>query len=1080
VILAGLLLPTNLLSGQEFTATMSGVVSDANGGVLPGAHITARQTASGLTRSAITNESGSFHIPALPVGTYDVTAELSGFRQLVQRGVSLAVGQEAVANMTLQVGDVKQEITVSGEQQTVNTTMSPTSGLVRNQQIADLPLNGRSFLDLVTLTSGAVNNRSNTGNNEIPSYSLSGTRPDQTRVTINGVDYVGQNTARVYTQPQGMSGLLLGLDGVQEFNVVGSTYGAEYGKRAGGQITIVTKSGTNQWHGAAFEYLRNSALNTRNYFDTGSVAPFQRNQFGGTLGGPIRHDKMFVFGNYEGFRQRLGSSLFSYVPDLQARQGLLPNSSGQYVTVPNLQQGMLKYTSFWPAPNGPELIQNGLPTGLAVFAANPKQLINENYLLGRFDYYISSKDFISQNLTGDRGFRSDPGNTLFRSNQHTNLYTSSTQETHIFSPTLVNVATFGYTNAFADAEIPPTTKFADSLLFVPGGNPGQISITGVAGTGGGNPTWGQRWQYNVSDDIKLTRGMHNISMGGVFGWYWAGAFSVVSRNVGTVSYNSLSSFLQDTPIQFVVLAKSIPVYYGARYGGFYIQDDMKLAPNLTVRVGLRDEISGQIREKNGNAANYVFQADGTTLQSLTMTGNSPMLANHGKSLLQPRVGLVWDPSGKGMWSVRAAFGIHNDLIQDSLIQRFKQNPPYSGLLTFNQPLLSVVPVSTNTTAPPQCTAVGTPAGCAQYSPNGIDPDLHFPTVQSWSLTVERQLTQSLKLEAGYVGYEAYHLPNTVDPNTIRPLTCDKATGCLAGGVLAANLRTTVPQGTYYVPVSSRPNPMLGGGQDWLYIGTANYHALNLSLLQRATHGLTSKTSYTFAKGLDQMSSVTQDTATNEPSAILNRFNREMGRGPISFVVRHQFTTNFSYRLPFGRGQAFGTGASGLVDKLIGDWQWNAILSVSRGFPITPLIGSNRSGDGNFNNPDVPTLNPNYTGNPVLGVDGFKKTGRYLDPKAFLLPTAGTYGNSGRNQFVGPGYFNVDTSLFKRIPLEKRLALQLRAEFFNVLNHANFSSPNLSMFSGTTANPTAGVITSTSGGSSSGNGRQIQFAARLEF
>jgi hypothetical protein len=1088
-ILVCLAVPAGRLCGQEFTATLSGVISDPTGAALPGVKVTARQTSSGLTRAVTSNGTGNYSIPALPVGTYEVTAELSGFDQKTEHGVTLAVAQEAVVNMSLTLGNVKEDVTVAGDSQMVNTTMSSTSGLIRNQQISDLPLNGRSFLDLVTLNTGSISNRSNTANGEVPSYSIGGTRPDETRVTINGTDYVGQNTVHVYTSPQGMSGLLLGLDGVQEFNVLGSTYGAEYGKRAGGQITIVSKSGTNQWHGAGFEYLRNNVLDTRNYFDAGKTAPFQRNQFGGIIGGPIRHNKMFIFGNYEGFRQRLGSSYLAYVPDSQVRQGKLPcyvvtptacgANPQAYVAVPNGQAGMLKYFAFFPQANGAEVLQTttGYPTGLAAFTASQKQIINENYGLARFDYYISSKDTLSQNGTADRGFRSDPGNTLFRTNQDVNLYTSSTQETHIFSPTLLNIASFGYSDAYADEVIPPTVPFSADLLFVPGGNPGQITISGSGlTTGGGNPTWGQRWQYNWADDLKMTKGMHNISAGGVFGWYYAGAYSVVSRNVGTVTYTSLTTFLQDTPTQFIVLAKTIPVYYGARYGGIYAQDEMRLRPNLTVRLGLRDEISGAIRERNGNGANYFFQSDGTTLQTVTTTGSSPFVRNNGKSLWQPRVGLVWDPFNRGKTSVRAAFGITNDLIQDSLIQRFKQNPPYSGLLTYTQPLLSLVPLPANLSVPAQCTSVGQ-TNCASYSPNGIDPNLHFPTVQEWTLTLEQELASSLKLEIGYVGEQSYHLPNTVDPNTIQPQTCANPAGCLAGGILAAAQRATVPRGTYYVPVGTRPNALLGGGQDWLYYGTANYNALNVSLVQRETHGLTSKTSYTWAKGLDTMSAVTNDTGSNEPSSLINRFNRAMSRGPMSYVLKNQFTNNFSYRLPFGSGQQFGSKATGLVDKLIGGWQWNTIFTVASGFPISPQVGSNRSGDGNVNNPDVPNLNPNFTGNAIAGVAGFKQTGHYINPSAFLLPTAGTYGNAGRDHYLGPGFFNIDTSLFKRIHLTERLNMQFRTEVFNVMNHTNFGTPNLAMYSGTTPNPIAGTITTTS---IAGNGRQIQFAVRLEF
>src|SRR5213593_4396716 len=361
-VLAGIALAGGLVFGQEFSATMSGVVHDASGGLVPGVTVTAKHTESGLTRTAVTNETGSYRLPTLPVGAYEVTAELSGFKQQVRRGVNLVVTQEAVVNFTLEVGAAAEQVTVTEDAPLVNTTLSSTAGLVTKDQIKDLPLNGRSFLELMTLNAGVITNRSNTSDNNVPSFSIAGKRPDSNRFTMNGMDYVGNNAGGTYTAPQGISGFLLGVDAVREFNVLGHTYGAEYGKRAGAQVTIVTTSGTNQWHGSGFEFLRNSALDTRNFFDD-VKGPFQRNQFGGAMGGPIARDKMFFFGNYEGFRERLGVTQNGYVPSRQVRQGLWPNAAGQYAPAPNLEPRMLPFFRYWPEPNGPEQFLNGLPTG---------------------------------------------------------------------------------------------------------------------------------------------------------------------------------------------------------------------------------------------------------------------------------------------------------------------------------------------------------------------------------------------------------------------------------------------------------------------------------------------------------------------------------------------------------------------------------------------------------------------------------------------------------------------------------------------------------------------------------------------
>src|SRR5437870_1651325 len=307
-------LGTSPVFAQISTATMSGVVRDGTGGLIPGVTVTIKHTESGLTRTATTTENGGYRMPSLPVGQYEVTGEKLGFKQQVRRGVNLVVGQEAVIDLTLEVGAAAEQVTVTEEAPLVNTTTSSTSGLITEQQIKELPLNGRSFDQLLLMNVGMVNNSSNVQNNAWTSFSVAGKRPESNRFLINGIDYIGGTAAGLYITPSGAGGQLLGVDAVREYNVLSDTYGADYGKRAGGQISIVTTSGTNQVHGSVFEFLRNSALDARNFFDD-VKGPFKRNQFGGTLGGPIKKDKLFLFGNYEGFQQRLALSQIAIVPD---------------------------------------------------------------------------------------------------------------------------------------------------------------------------------------------------------------------------------------------------------------------------------------------------------------------------------------------------------------------------------------------------------------------------------------------------------------------------------------------------------------------------------------------------------------------------------------------------------------------------------------------------------------------------------------------------------------------------------------------------------------------------------------------
>ncbi|PYS49556.1 MAG: hypothetical protein DMG13_23210 [Acidobacteria bacterium] len=326
-----------------------------------------------------------------------------------------------------------------------------------------------------------------------------------------------------------------------------------------------------------------------------------------------------------------------------------------------------------------------------------------------------------------------------------------------------------------------------------------------------------------------------------------------------------------------------------------------------------------------------------------------------------------------------------------------------------------------------------------------------------------------------MGNQSYHVSTSMDMNTIRPVICQNPAGCLSGGVLSAARRVTVPQGTEYIPVGTRPNPYVGSTQTWMYLGTASSHGGSVSLTKRSTGGLTFRTNYTFSKVIDIDSAILSPSATNDPATILNPYNLKLNRGLASYNPLHQFSSSFSYALPFGSGKALGRGASGWLEKLIGDWQWNGIFSARSGFPVTPWIGLNQSGNGDSRVPDLPNWNPNFKGKVVLGADGFKKTGRYFDPNAFLLPPTGTFGNLSRGALRGPSAFNVDTSLFKRVVLKESVSLQFRAEFFNILNHANFDTPNPILFSGTSLSSSAGVITETAN-----RERQIQFALKLLF
>ena len=1066
---------------QGFAAAITGTVQDSSGAAVPGATLTARHVETGLTRAVEADASGNYTIPSVPVGAYEVTAEKTGFRQEVRRGITLVVAQEAVVNFTLQVGSVAQQVTVTEAAPLVNTTTTSTSGLISEQEIKELPLNGRSFDQLLTLNTGTANISSNRNPNQPGNlFSVAGRRPEENRFLMNGVDYVSASGGINTASPNGSNGQVLGVDAVREFNVVEHTYGAEYGKRAGAQISIVTSSGTNQVHGDVFEYLRNSALDARNFFDYPPglrIPAFKRNQFGGALGGPLKKDKLFLFGNYEGFRQRLGISSVSFVPDANARLGLLPpanNPLGTPVQVAGLNPGMLPYANyFWPAPNGPEL-----GGGLAKAFANPLQKVREDFGLLRADYHISAKDSLSATYLIQDGENDapSPDPNFFRPLPLRSQLFSS-QETHVFSTAVLNVATFGFSRGRIHLGAFPAVPIPQSLAFVSGNPPGTIVIGGSstgAGLGtittadgaGGPPGTFARNFFTGADDLHYVKGNHSLSAGVWIQRVQSNRFSS-SLSRAVVAYPTLRAFLTDAPTSFQAISLLTTLGFRSTEAAWYLQDEIKLRPNLTLRLGLRDEMTNGYNEATGRCSSYILDQTGI-VQTNPLIGHSCLTENNAKALLQPRLGLAWDPTGTGSWAVRAGFGIYNTL-QDNLDQAFGGNPPFNARFSNTTPLLTQIPLLDGTPAPPSCSPTqGQP--CAIFTPGQADPTLHTPTIQEWSLTVERELTRDLALQVGYVGSESYHLEVGLDANTIRPVVCQNPQGCLSGGVLPASQQQIVPQGTAYVPPGKRPNPFLSRTFARDFPGTSSYHALNVALIKRLSHGLSFKTNYTFSKILDVNSQLDTDFNLSAPSDVLDSYDLALSKGPAAFSVEHQFNGNVSYELPFGRGKHWGGAASGPVDKLIGGWQWNSIVTAQTGLRFTPTVGSNRSGNGDIANPDVPNRNPAFSGPVILGTPN-----QWFNPNAFLLPTAGTFGNAGRNQFLGPNLIELDMSMFKKIPINERWNLQFRAEAFNLLNRANFGQPAIGVFAGASVSPSAGVITSTATTS-----RQLQVALKLMF
>jgi hypothetical protein len=1078
----GLLLALGtLVLWAQVTASISGRVEDATGAGVGGATITVKNLETGATRVVTTSDSGNFRVLSLPVGPQEVKVEKPGFKEAVRTGINLEVGQEAVLNLQLQVGEFAQQVIVSGEAPVVNATTASVSGVVDEREVKDLPLNGRSFDNLITLNPGAINyalKSPQTSTSDGNTFSVAGRRPLENMFLLNGIEYTG--SSQLADTPGGVSGFLLGIDAVREFNVDTDTYGAEYGKRAGAQVNVVTQSGTNALHGTLFEFLRNSALDARNFFDQGFVPPFRRNQFGGALGGPLKKDRLFLFGNYEGYRQSLAETSLSIVPDALARQGLLPSGS----PVANLNRSILPYMSFWPQPNGAELPPVSGQPGAAYSYNNPRYPIREDFGTLRSDYVISDHDTLSAAYTIDDGNSQIPqADPLFGALLMLRSQVASVQETHIFSPNILNTFSAGFSRAAFNFDPLVLGSIPSNLSFVSGAQPGGIVVGGgVTTTGGGTITsagpnnaanvWNRRNLFTFTDSVQITKGIHQISAGVWFQRVQDNE-DTASRQLGQATFTSLTTFLQGTVSSFQVVPSANELGWRSLFGAWYFSDTMKIRHNLTLEAGIRHEFTTGWNEESGRAANYITDSNGVLVTN-PLVGGSAFTQNNAKLLLSPRVGLAWDPFGNGRTAIRAGFGTYYTLI-DALSFLLNSLPPYNGSLTFSGPLSSFAPIQPNVVPPPTC-GPGVPTPCTTYAPQGVQANAKTPTVQEWNFSIQQQLSSNTALRVAYVGSHGYHSLLSIDPNTISAQVCPNAAGCQAGGAAASGAPATaanqshVPQGAEYIPVGTRPNPYLGAGFFWFTEGNSSYNALQADLTKRLSAGLQFRGNYTWSKNLDMNSGLTGAQANNQSQMILDRNDLPRDWGPSALNVAHQASISGSYELPFGHGKHWLGAANGLEDKLAGGWQLNAITALLSGFPFTPVIGTNRSGDGDTRNPDRPSLNPSFSGPVIVG-----QPNQWYNPSAFILPPAGTYGTLGRGTFNGPGLAELDLSLFKNFAFTERVGLQFRAEFFNALNHPNFGTPNATVFSSGAISSSAGVITTTATTS-----RQIQFGLKLIF
>ncbi len=1075
----------------QVSGQIKGTVTDQSGAAVPSATLTVKNTETGVSRTALTESNGAYLFLALPVGVYEVTASKSGFQDSRRSGIHLNVNQEVTINLRLPLRSVKQAVSVSEDAPIVNTTTRDVSGLVGAREIKQLPLNGRSYDLLLTLNPGVVNftsqktggtgiSNSTTANN----FAVSGNRPQQNMFLLNGVEYTG--AAENNMQPGGPSGMLLGVDAVREFNVERDTYGAEFGKHPGGQVVIVTQSGSNDWHGSLYEFVRNNALDAANYFDApGGPPPFQRNQFGASSGGALRKDKTFLFGNYEGFRQDLNQTSIAFVPGLNARAAASPSV-----------QPLL---NLWPTPPAgtPELNVPGQTFGISQISSSPLQTIREDFGTLRLDHTFSSADSLAAVYTIDDGgdVTATPVNPYSTDILNLREQVLSLEETHIFSPSLLNTARFGYSRAayYFAGEPTPGTPAASVPSFLSGLPVGAVVVggsaasnpqaqIGLAGSNNGSNLPIKRNIFTYEDHLTLTRGHHELSFGAWFQQFQSNEELALSQ-YGQATFPSLAQFI-NTGLTGSFLYDPAPtsLKWRSLFSAFYAQDVIRFSPSLTVSLGFRAEFSTGWNEAHGRAANYTFTDD--VISSTPRIGDSLFTTNNATFLPQPRVALAWSPLGPKT-VLRAGFGMYNDL-QDALGYRADQNAPFNPTYSIANYNVSNFPIDPTAPVP----------AAGKLVPGGVQPNMQTPTLISWSLRVQRELSPNTLLTVGYVGSHGYDELIGVDANEPIPVVCPASpcpavfptwdpsqptsptnspnTGFPLGSPLAG---APVPAGTYYIPAETpKANPALANTWTWFSAGTSSYHALQVDLTRRFSHGLSFRGVYTYSKSLDDGDSLNQTTAGNAPGLASNPYNLRADKGLATFNATHVGVINAMYALPFGHGQMYASGYQGWKAALISGWSLSSIVTLQTGFPLTPQLSYNPSNNGDTRNPVRPFLDPNFTGSVVLG-----NPKQWFNPAAFIAPpsTSGFYGNAGRDIFAGPGLATWDFSVLKDTTIRERLRLQFRAEIFNLLNRANFNTPNLIAFTPPTAtNPTgvsgtAGAITSTST-----TARQIQFGLKL--
>jgi hypothetical protein len=954
--------------------------------------------------------------------------------------------------LSLLIGQLMaQEPDPSGKDAKGSATENPPStkaSLIDESLLVGLPLNGRSYTQLVTLDAGVSDSSSASASRGVSGGNLtfSGSRSSSNNFLLDGTNIMdAQNRV-----PRSAAGVQLGSDSVLEVQVFSANYAAEYGRNNGGVMNSITRSGSNEFHGTFFEYFRNSKLDARNFFDrSAEPPPFKRNQFGFTLSGPVRKGKTYFMGSYEALRDRLNETQVDYFPDAEARRGIITDASGRTIRTVLVNSRVKPYLDLMPLPNsvrvGGGFAQNSSPQFLPT---------DENFFTVRLDHQLSSRDSLFGRYTFDDATSNRAGDTYAFG-----VHTKSRQqyltlvESHVFSPRLLTSTRFGFTRpvdssaSYSSIEIPRSLYFvADAPQF------GQINVPGMAPFGPVNymPSANHAKTFQISGDVIAQREGHGLKFGVEVHRYQTFIFSTSSKN-GRWGFNSLDSFLeggpQGTSLEVALPGSDNTKEYRQTLVGLYGQDEYKIRSDLQLSLGLRYEMTTLIHDRLGRDSFLVDPLRDTQVQVGPLLQENPSLRN-----FSPRVALAWSPGGNRNTAVNAGFGIYYDQILAYTFDTLKSGLPFFRTTTR--------PNFDSTRTFPDAVMAATEVGIPLRAQNLDYRHTVSPTVLRYNLTLQRRLLRDSNIQVGYVGARGNHLLRNYESNLF-PSAIQRSDGSL-----------------FFPPDAGPLNPAFPGGITLMSSDAQSfYNSLAISADARPNRSLSLRVSYTYSKSVDDASSFAFGGAGQY--GLL----RTLDRGLSDFDIRHRITANFFYTLPSAR-----------FLPILGGWRLGGIVSFRSGIPTTVQINVRRP--GYLFSATRPNLLPGKSSNPTRGVSagckdpvtgatvmeaGQKIGGPNLsfDPCVFSIPDPGTLGNLGRNTLIGPSVFNVDVALQRDFKLASNWPLQFRAEFFNLTNHPNFRTPgtgSVLVFTGSGRfNPTAWQYTGTAT-----TARQVQFALRLSF